>query len=222
MKILTKVLIMVMLIIGISISESAYSQTKMPVKGQTPANANALRKEMRKLWEDHVIWTRNVILCIVDDLPGENEAVARLMKNQDDIGNAFKPFYGEEAGNKLAELLKIHVNISAEVIRAAKADNHITLDDANKRWYANADDISEFLNRINVKWALADLITMMNEHLKLTSNEAEQRINKNYGADVVAYDKVHNEILKMADMLSAGIIKQFPKKFHVAVKKASK
>ena len=54
---------------------------------------------------------------------------------------------------------------------------------------------------------------MMNDHLKLTTDEAVQRIKKNYDADIVAYDKVHEEILKMSGMLADGIIKQFPEKF---------
>ena len=172
-----------------------------------------LKIAMNKLWEDHVTWTRNVILCLVDGLPGADQAAKRLMQNQEDIGNAVKPYYGDDAGNKLTELLKAHIAISADVVKSAKAGNKIALDSANKKWYANADEISAFLNKANPNWALADMQMMMNDHLKLTTDEAVQRIKKNYDADVVAYDKVHEEILKMSAMLADGIIKQFPEKF---------
>ena len=168
---------------------------------------------MDRLWEDHVTWTRNVILCLVDELPGADQAVNRLLQNQVDIGNAIKPYYGDEAGNKLTELLKAHINIAADVVKSAKAGNNIALDSANKKWFANADEISEFLSKANPDWPLADMKRMMDDHLKLTTDEAVQRIKKNYDADIVAYDKVHDEILKMSDMLSEGIIKQFPDKF---------
>lgn len=168
---------------------------------------------MRKLWEDHVTWTRNVILCLTDDLPGADQAVARLLKNQDDIGNAIKPYYGEDAGEKLTELLYSHIKIAAEVVKAARADNKTALDDASKRWSANADEISAFLSKANPAWGFADMKKMMDMHLKLTTDEAVARIKKDYDGDVVAYDKIHDEILEMADMLSNGIIKQFPEKF---------
>ena len=172
-----------------------------------------LKITLNKLWEDHVTWTRNVILCLVDGLPGTNQAVKRLMQNQVDIGNAIKPYYGDEGGNKLTELLKIHIAISADVVKAAKANNKAVLDTANKKWYGNAAEISVFLSNANSFWPIADMQLMMSNHLKLTTDEAVMRIKKDYDGDIVAYDKVHDEILKMSAMLADGIIKQFPKKF---------
>ena len=99
-------------------------------------------------------------------------------------------------------------------MNAAKAGNTAALDEANKRWYANADEISGFLSNANPQWALANMKMMMDDHLKLTTNEAVQRIKKNYDADIIAYDKVHDEILQMSDMLANGIVKQFPEKFN--------
>lgn len=179
----------------------------------TSAKASELKTNMRKLWEDHVTWTRNVICCLVDGLPGQDKALARLLQNQDDIGSAVKAYYGDEAGNKLTGLLHDHITISADVVNAAKAGDNAKLDDANKRWTANADEISTFLSSANPNWKLEDMKSMMHDHLKLTTDEAVARIKKDYDADVKAYDKVHDEILQMADMLAGGIVKQFPGKF---------
>jgi len=181
-----------------------------------------LKTGMNKLWEDHITWTRNVICCLVDNLPGSDQAVNRLLKNQEDIGNAIKPYYGEEAGNKLTALLKPHITISAEVVKAAKADNKTMLEDANKRWMANADEIATFLSKANPAWKLEEMKKMMHDHLKLTTDEAVARIKKDYDADVKAYDKVHVEILEMSDMLSMGIVKQFPDKFKSKDETSSK
>ena len=191
-------------------NEKPTMNAEMPM---TDNSSHELKIAMNKLWEDHVTWTRNVILCLVDGVPGADQAVKRLMQNQVDIGNAVKPYYGEEAGNKLTELLKAHIAISADVVKSAKAGNKTALDSANKKWYANADEISAFLSKANPNWALADMQMMMNDHLKLTTDEAVQRIKKDYVADILAYDKVHDEILKMSAMLADGIIKQFPAKF---------
>jgi len=204
------------LFVTIVISHQSFSQMKMSTTKttlETEACVSSLDTKMRQLWEEHVVWTRNVILCLVDELPGTDQAVKRLLQNQVDIGNVFKPYYGEDAGNKLTEILKVHINVSAEVVKAAKAGNTNAFNEANKRWYANADQLSEFLCKVNTGWVLEDMKKMMKEHLKITTDEAEQRIKKNYDADVFAFDKINYEILIMADMLADGIVKQFPEKF---------
>jgi hypothetical protein len=210
----------IILIMAVFSSGSAYGQMTMQNKNRIPVlKAENLRTNMRKLWEDHVTWTRNVILCLVDNLPGSDQAVKRLLQNQVDIGNAIKPFYGDEAGKKLTELLTSHIYIAAEVVKAAKSGNTIALAVADKKWHINADEISAFLSKANPYWKFADMKMMMDDHLKLTTDEAVQRIKKDYVADVDAYDKVHNEILKMSDMLTDGIVKQFSYKFKTAATK---
>jgi len=219
MKKITNVFSAIILLIALFVSDFSIAQGKMEHKTVTTTTTivktdeHKLNADMRKLWEDHVVWTRNVILCITDGLPGKDQAIKRLLQNQTDIGNAIKPFYGEDAGNKLTTLLIPHITIAADVVKAAKSGDVVALDVANKQWYANADEISVFLNNANPAWSLADMKMMMNDHLKLTTDEAMQRIKKDYDADIIAYDKVHAEILLMADMLTDGIVKQFPAKF---------
>jgi hypothetical protein len=179
----------------------------------TPS-AVELRIRLRDLWEDHALYTRNVILNIIDDLPGTNESVARLLRNQDDIGNVVKPIYGNEAGDKLAKLLREHIVLAADLLKAAKASNDKEFNAVNAKWFTNANEISAFLSAANPQnWKLDDMKKMMHEHLKLTTDEAVARIKKDYKADIEAYDKTRAELLEMSDMLAAGIIKQFPDKF---------
>jgi hypothetical protein len=136
------------------------------------------------------------------------------LQNQADIGNAIKPFYGDAAGDQLTELLRQHILIAAEIIQDAKAGNTAAEQDAITRWYANADAIAVFLNAANPQnWPLEDMKAMMREHLDLTLKEAVDYLGGDYPASVADYEQVHLEILKMADMLSDGIIKQFPQKF---------
>ena len=178
------------------------------------SSQTALHDAMRKLWEDHITWTRVFIISAAADLPDKATATERLLQNQVDIGNAIKPFYGEPAGDKLTALLKEHITTAAEVVAAAKANDQAKLADANKRWFANAAQIADFLSGANPKnWPQAEMRAMMHEHLDLTTQEAVARLHGDWAADVKAYDSVHQQILKMADGLTMGIVKQFPEKF---------
>jgi hypothetical protein len=181
-------------------------------------DAQAFHDAMRKLWEDHITWTRMVIVGYLADpdatLPDLQASVDRLLQNQTDIGNAIKPFYGEAAGNQLTALLRDHILIAAEILEAAKAGDTAALNDAVARWYANADEIAAFLNAANPgNWPLDEMKMMMKDHLDLTLQEATTYLSGDYSGSVAAYEQVHLEILEMADMLSDGIIRQFPRKF---------
>jgi len=179
----------------------------------TPSSVD-LRIKLRDLWQDHALYTRNVILNIIDDLPGTNESLARLLRNQDDIGNLIKPVYGNEAGDKLAKLLREHIVLAGDLLKAAKAKNDKEFKTVNTKWLSNADEISAFLSSANPQnWKMEDMKKMMHEHLKLTTDEAVARLKKDYKADIEAYDKTRAELLEMSDMLAAGIVKQFPDKF---------
>jgi hypothetical protein len=155
-----------------------------------------------------------VIVSLANDLPDTQTTVDRLLQNQVDIGNAVKSFYGEAAGDQLTALLTDHIVIAAEVIQAAKAGDTAAFDDALARWYENGDDIAEFLNAANPdNWPLEEMKEMMREHLDLTLQEAGTYLGGDFAASVAAYEDVHVQALEMADMLSSGIIRQFPSKF---------
>lgn len=169
---------------------------------------------MRQLWEDHVTWTRLFIVTFVHDLPDLDATTDRLLRNQVDLGDAIKPFYGMAAGERLTELLTEHITTAATLLQAAKVNDPQAFEDANDAWYRNGRQIARFLHQANPdNWGLRDMKTMMNDHLDLTLAEAAARLEGDYVREIAGYDAVHLEILEMADMLSDGIIRQFPEKF---------
>jgi len=169
---------------------------------------------MRKLWSDHVIWTRQYITSAVADSPDTNSAAGRLLKNQEHIGNAVVPFYGETAGAALTNLLKQHIMIAVELVAAAKSNNQTKFAEEDNKWTKNAEEIATFLSGANPHWSKVDLVDLLGQHLSLTKRETVDRLTKNWEDDVKAFDDIFVEILTIADALSEGIIKQFPSKFQ--------
>ena len=183
----------------------------------TPRNAaqSAFHDQMRKLWEDHVTWTRLAIVTFAEGSQGFDATAARLLQNQSDIGDAIKPYYGDAAGNRLTALLRDHISIAVEILTAARDGNTSAFEAASARWYANADDIADFLSAANPRsWPDSVLRADMKAHLDQTLAEAAHELHGEYAAGVTDYEAIHHHILMMADTLSAGIIAQFPSRFR--------
>jgi hypothetical protein len=178
------------------------------------AKVVALHQAMDRLWTDHVTWTRMVIVDFAAGAPSLKPDLARLLRNQVDIGNAIKPFYGAAAGSQLTSLLHTHIMEAVPVLSAAKAGQKAKLAAATKAWYANAHQIAAFLSKANPSsWPLSATTEMMNTHLRLTTNEAVAQLKGKWQASIAAYDQVRAEILMMAGTLADGIVAQFPARF---------
>lgn len=179
-----------------------------------------VRVALRKLWADHVIWTRAYVVAAVNGTPDADAAAGRLMKNQEDIGAAVAGFYGQEAGDRLTELLKEHILIAVDLVAAAKAGRQETFDAHDARWSANAEAIADFLARANPNWPKQEVVDLLNLHLKLTKDEAVARLNSDWAADVKAFDDIFNEIMVLADAIHDGLAAQFPDRFGVVAASA--
>jgi hypothetical protein len=175
----------------------------------------AFHDAMRTLWEQHVAWTRLAIVGFAAGSPDLAATEARLLRNQADIGNAVKPFYGRRAGNALTRLLEDHIKGAVALLEAAKAADSARLATARTAWYANGRQIADFLHAANRhNWPRRALRAMMRTHLDQTLREAVDQLTGRYATGIRQYDAIERHILVMADTLSMGIIRQFPARFR--------
>jgi hypothetical protein len=179
------------------------------------ASAERLRTDMRKLWEDHVTYTAFFYKAAIQGGDDAGKIAERLLRNQDDIGNAVKPFYGAAAGDKLASLLRDHILVAADVVKAAKAGDQAGLEAANKKWYQNADDIAALLSSANPEnWPRKTLEDMLHGHLAMVTDQVVATLKHDAAGAIAAYDKGAEHMLMLADALTSGIVKQFPDRFR--------
>lgn len=206
------------LVVGVLIGWSFGASNSSRIQGvnsQTAegAKASELRLGMRKLWTEHIVWTRAWIVSDVYNTGAADADAARLLKNQEDIGNAIKPYYGDEAGDKLTTLLKEHIGAAVDLVKASKENNTEAITVADTALSANVEEIAELLASANPNLPKDDLNSMLKMHLDLLKQQATDIMQGNHEASVTDSDKSVEEIEKMADALSDGIIKQFPEKF---------
>ncbi|MDQ8738188.1 glycosyltransferase [Paenibacillus sp. LHD-38] len=167
-------------------------------EGYASPVAVKLKEDSRKLWMEHALWTRNYIVSALSGLEDKDVMLKRLLKNQQDIGDSFKPFYGEAVGNELTVLLQEHIAIAGKLVGALASGNQANAAKFNKEWHRNADDIAAFLSKKNPNWSEKALKDLLYVHLQLLSEDVMARLQKNWDADA----------------LTEGIIKQFPQTFN--------
>ncbi|WP_341278263.1 acetylglutamate kinase [Paenibacillus sp. FSL H8-0537] len=192
-----------------------HQMVKPPHPACWTASSIELNRKLRALWVQHVYWTRLTVNSIVDRLGDEQATTARLLRNPTDFAAVLEPFYGRAIAARFAELLREHLVIAAELVKALQAGNSSAAADAQKRWYMNAEDIADFLSRINPFWSKVEWKTMLDEHLRLLTGEVAARLAKNYEQNVALNDLIEPQAAEMADVMTNGIIQQFPSLFSI-------
>jgi hypothetical protein len=276
-----------------------------------PVSRVAFQNTMRELWTDHIVYTRGFIVSAAAGAGDTAVALQRLLRNQDEIGDAIKPYYGDAAGTQLATLLRSHIQLAGRALVAAKGSQHAmsasgnvttttsmqsdTTQIKNNAQYptatgratdttraraatpartgvdttksrsnsqspmttaragdttkvrtsdsssmqvntwntaqaqmadsqsltaaiaalrANADSIATFLSTANARnWSRSTLQGGLQMHINLLLQEATAHIKGDWQGSVAAFDASLDQANQMADMLSEGIIKQFPTRF---------
>lgn len=125
----------------------------------------------------------------------------------------FRRYYGIVVANKIQQLLTEHLSIGKDLIVALKNKNQEEATKLNTKWYQNADEMAEAFSSINPFYPKEEIRNMLYEHLRLTTNEVNNRLQGNYVADINSYDMVQKEILKMSQFFVNGIVRQFPNLF---------
>ncbi len=172
-----------------------------------------LLENMNLVWQQHIMWTRMLLISIAENLGDLKATQTRLLQNPKDIANIFRKYYGNNIANMIEALITQHLEIGEKLIVALKNNNQQLATDLNNQWYRNADEIAKAFSNINPFYPEEQVRQMFYEHLKLTSDEVAARLKKDYTADINAFDMVQAEILKMSNFFVNGIVMQFPSLF---------
>ena len=200
--------ILIAVIIWLALKPTASSSSSYSSSCSSSSDTDLL-KSMYKLWAEHVVWTRLFIMASFNDAPNLKLVTNRLLKNQIDLGNSIVPYYGGTAGSKLTSLLREQVMLQMDIVESLKVKDDDMKDRSVSLWYKNADALSDFLGSLNPYFSKQMLRDMLNDHMKLTTQEIMAQYNRDWQEDIASFDEIFDQVLMMADNLTAGINKQF-------------
>lgn len=168
-----------------------------------------LNRELRRLWNEHIMWTRTFIVSAVDGIEDLDSITDRLLRNPTDMAQVLAIYYGEEAADTFRILLEDHLKIAAEMLMAIQSEDAGAAKQYMDLWYANGAAMAAFLGEINDYWTEEEWKALLEEHLDMVKDYMIIRLNKAYGEDPPFYDRMEAQALAMADLMTAGTIRQF-------------
>lgn len=163
---------------------------------------------LKKLWSDNIVWTRFFIISAISGIGDLQIITKRLIKNPTDFANVLKKYYGEENSKKFEALMMDHLLIGIKLINTAKSGNISAIKGMRTQWYKNADEIAELLSLINTNWSSNEWKKMLYENLKLTEEQVIKRFGRQYNEDILSFEKIDSLSVKMAEIMTEGIMKQ--------------
>lgn len=198
---------------NLRVGQQIYIYPRLPSNYWWSIRQVDLLKRMNLAWEQDIMWTRMLLISIAEDLKDLDTTEKRLLQNPKDIADIFRRYYGNTTANKIENLVTEHLAIGKDLIVALKNNNQKLAKELTEKWYNNADEMAEAFSSINPFYPKEKVRDMLYDHLELTTDEVTARLRKDYTADIVAFDKVQQEILKMSQFFVEGIFKQFPNAF---------
>ncbi len=168
-----------------------------------------LMNALRKLWFENVMWTRLYMVSALSELPDLENSAERLFRTPSDFAVMLEFFYGGQKADAFRSLLEEHLKIYASIVDNAKVKNIKAMEQYGILWCRNADRLAAFLAGINPCWPEDEWKKLMHEYLEFLTDVVTSRMTGEFCKDVMLFDQVEGQALAMADVMAAGMIRQF-------------
>lgn len=171
-----------------------------------------LQLALRDLWTGHVFWVRSVVMAThYGDKAGAAAAEEQVVKNARSLADAVVPFYGEEAADKLFELLAGHYGGIKDYMKAEFADNKNGTRKASAAIVSNAEQISVFLSGANPYLPKDTLMSLLSAHGGHHMAQIGAIDKGDFQSEAGTWDAMLKHMYTISDAMASALTKQFPK-----------
>ena len=187
-----------------------------PAAAEAPMSMKAvdLRLTLHTLWVGHIFWVRNVVTATHShDMKAAKASEEMVVKNAKDIGGAVASFYGQEAGDKMFNLLAGHYGAVKEYMNATFKGDKKGAAAATDKATKNAEEIAAFLSSANPYLPKDTLMSLLSAHYGHHMAQINAVKAKDWSGEASNWIAMRKHIDVIADALSSALVKQFPDKF---------
>jgi len=184
------------------------------------------RMDSRTIWTKFALGLVNLSVARQGKLDSAGQVEGRLIKAASSIGDFFVPYYGMTAGYKIGALLAAYARIGIDTIHTVQ--NGKDLNQFRTLWISPINELADYLNELNPsnfpKELLVDMFTNLAAYW---TDNIKARFASDESADAISLDNISKLVItgipnhinrgytSLADVLSRGVIAQFPLSFTV-------
>ena len=172
-------------------------------------NQVEISNTIRRLFVDNVRWLRNMILSEVLDLPNKDAIKDRLDRVAYEAGDLFSQYYGQETANRVRQIYLDYFQSVHDLIEAYLRNDAADIEQHRIVLYQYVDEFAQLLSRLNRYWDYETIRTLLYVMVDDTINQIENTVRQDYQNDIAAYDQLIDQIYKVSDALTYGMLKQF-------------
>jgi hypothetical protein len=182
------------------------------------------RMDSRTLWTKYALGLVNYAVSSVAGLSTTPSVEERLTKSATLIGDYFVPYYGIRAGSDIGKLLADIFETGVEVVEVSKSKGDIV--PLQIKWAEQTRALAELFNKLNPgQYPTSLLEEMLYALTKLWTDNINARITQNIILNAQSIDGINKLVItgianhvnkgyqSLADVLSRGVIAQYPLSF---------
>ncbi len=189
---------------------TASATQEVAAQGITAAE---LQLALRDLWTGHIFWVRSYVFAThYEDAPSAEAADAEAVKNARALADAIIPFYGQEAGDQLFQLLAGHYGAIKSFAQARYGGSAEARQAATDDLMANARKIAAFLVGANPHLPEEAVLPLLIAHGGHHLQQIEAINQGDFAGEAKVWEMMLGHIYTIADAMAGALAKQFPEK----------
>lgn len=171
-----------------------------------------LNNDIRMFLTQHCFWIRMLMISITEELKDVSEINARILRITKNISSMYRNYYGNAAAGNMERLLSNHLRLNIDLINAYKNKDGQE-SELDRRKYSNIDELASLLSGMNPFHTFDEIQGLFIIQFDLFKKMLNMHLTGNHSSEIAAFDNLEQQALVTAELLTNGMVNQFPDAF---------
>ena len=165
-----------------------------------------LINDFRELWSELIVWFRSFMVSTVTGFGNINSINNQLYGIPEKLKEKLQPFLGVEWAEQAQQLFLMYIVQAQNVITAIINKDQQAGDAAAVALYGVADELADFLARINPYWNKGQWQNLMYQLNEMGIAETMAMVSGDYDTEINIRSRLLKHALLLGDYMASGVM----------------